>query len=331
MKKSNITLIILEILLITTIICGTFLNGQPSKTIDTIVQKELKDNEVASLNYLLKYEMPEGYEDALNLYGEIAITSQDGNSNFTMDILETEKINAEEFFKAQEEVFEQSATFTVVSENTSDEKGRKVNKKIYEINDDFSSFYAFIGTIEIKNHPKEFIGLIGTSASLDPESTFDDLLAKTNYTKQKLNDKKLFSSELENITIMTPPNWKRLERAVPYSFYKQDETNMASLICSSANINEQNPQENYNYAKETLSSDPTANLTEDSKVETVDNKTITTSTIEYEGSHITTMLKLIEFKDSDIFSIVRIDVVSEDGIDYIKSDIDSIINSINLK
>ena len=86
MKKSNITLIILEILLITTIICGTFLNGQPSKTIDTIVQKELKDNEIASLNYLLKYEMPEGYEDALNLYGEIAITSQDGNSNFTMDI-----------------------------------------------------------------------------------------------------------------------------------------------------------------------------------------------------------------------------------------------------
>lgn len=331
MKKSNIALIILEILLIVTVACGPLFNGLPTKSIDTLVQKELGENQAPSLNYLLKYNMLEGYEDALNLYGEVAITTEDNNSTFTMDILDTKKTSPEQFFKAQEEVFQQSANFTLVSENTSNENDRTINKKIYEVSNDFSQFYAFVGTIEIKGHSKDFIAIIGTATSLDYSDNFDILLSTTDYTKQKSNKAKLFSDELEATTVVVPANWKRLERAVPYSFYKQDNANMAYVIASSANKNEKNPQENYNFAKESLSSDPSASLKEDSKVETIDNKTFTTSVIEYKDSYITTILTLIEFKDSDVFSIVRTDVISENGIGYIQPEIDSIIKSINLK
>ena len=330
MKKSNIVLITLEILLIIVVVCSSIF-GNTLKSIDAIVQKELGENELPSLNYLLKYQMPEGYEEAMNLYGEVALATPDGNSNFSIDILENEKMTSQQFFETQETIFEQSANYTVVSENTSDEKDRKITKKIYDVSNDFTQFFALVGTIEIKNHPDQFIGVVGTATSQDTEETLDFLLSTTNYTKQKADEEKLFSSDLEDVTIISPPNWKRLERAVPYSFYKQDENNITYLIASTSNRKEEDPQESYEYAKTSLSSDPSATIIEDSTVQTVDNKTITTSIIEYSDSYATTIITLIEFKDSDTFTIVRTDVVSEDGIDYIKSDVDYIINSINLK
>ena len=331
MKKSKITLIILEILLIITVFCKPLFNALPSKSIDTIVQKELKENQVASLNYLLKYEIPEGYEEALNLYGEIAITNPDNTSTFTMDLLESDKTTQEQFFKSQEEIFEKSATFSLLSEDTYKEKNKTIYKKVYEINNNFSQFYAFVGAIEVKGNSKDFIGVIGTAESLDSSDDFEFLLSTTDYTKQKMNKAKLFSDELEFTTITVPGNWKRLERAVPYSFYKQDGPNMAYIIASSSNKNERNPQEQYSYAKEAISSDPSADLKEDSIVKTIDNKTLTTSIIEFKDSYITTVLTLVEFNDADVFSLIRIDVVSENGLGYIQSEIDSVINSINLK
>ena len=94
---------------------------------------------------------------------------------------------------------------------------------------------------------------------------------------------------------------------------------------------QEDSQENYDYLVESFTQEDGANLIEDRKAETVGNKTITNTTIEYEGTNTTTILTLIEFSNSNIYTIVRFDIVSEEGIDYIKPEIDSIINSIELK
>ncbi len=331
MKKSTIGIIILEVILIIVVIgYNTFGIGQP-KNIENVIQRELKGNEQASLNYLLKYEMPSGYEEAIDLTGEISIREQEGNSMFTAEPVLIEQLPMEQFFQSQEYLFSSAGTYNIISEVSTEEKDRTITKKIYEVSNDFVQLYALIGTIQFKDNPNEYIGIVGNSTSQDYEKDLDTLLNSINYTKQTIDKEKLYSNDLESVEITIPGNWRRLERAVPYSFYKQDENNIAYIIASSMDKQQEDSQENYDYLVESFTQDESANLIEDRKVETVGNKTITNTTIEYEGTNTTTILTLIEFSNSNIYTIVRFDIVSEEGIDYIKSEIDSIINSIELK
>lgn len=331
MKKSTIGIIILEVILIIVVIgYNTFGIGQP-KNIENVIQRELKGNEQASLNYLLKYEMPSGYEEAIDLTGEISIREQEGNSMFTAEPVLIEQLPMEQFFQSQEYLFSSAGTYNIISEVSTEEKDRTITKKIYEVSNDFVQLYALIGTIQFKDNPNEYIGIVGNSTSQDYEKDLDTLLNSINYTKQTIDKEKLYSNDLESVEITIPGNWRRLERAVPYSFYKQDENNIAYIIASSMDKQQEDSQENYDYLVESFTQEEGANLIEDRKVETVGNKTITNTTIEYEGTNTTTILTLIEFSNSNIYTIVRFDIVSEEGIDYIKSEIDSIINSIELK
>ena len=331
MKKSTIGIIILEVILIIVVIgYNTFGIGQP-KNIENVIQRELKGNEQASLNYLLKYEMPSGYEEAIDLTGEISIREQEGNSMFTAEPVLIEQLPMEQFFQSQEYLFSSAGTYNIISEVSTEEKDRTITKKIYEVSNDFVQLYALIGTIQFKDNPNEYIGIVGNSTSQDYEKDLDTLLNSINYTKQTIDKEKLYSNDLESVEITIPGNWRRLERAVPYSFYKQDENNIAYIIASSMDKQQEDSQENYDYLVESFTQDESANLIEDRKVETVGNKTITNTTIEYEGTNTTTILTLIEFSNSNIYTIVRFDIVSEEGIDYIKPEIDSIINSIELK
>ena len=331
MKKSTIGIIILEVILIIVVIgYNTFGIGQP-KNIENVIQRELKGNEQASLNYLLKYEMPSGYEEAIDLTGEISIREQEGNSMFTAEPVLIEQLPMEQFFQSQEYLFSSAGTYNIISEVSTEEKDRTITKKIYEVSNDFVQLYALIGTIQFKDNPNEYIGIVGNSTSQDYEKDLDTLLNSINYTKQTIDKEKLYSNDLESVEITIPSNWRRLERAVPYSFYKQDENNIAYIIASSMDKQQEDSQENYDYLVESFTQEEGANLIEDRKVETVGNKTITNTTIEYEGTNTTTILTLIEFSNSNIYTIVRFDIVSEEGIDYIKSEIDSIINSIELK
>lgn len=327
MKKSNIILITLEILLI--LITSTYTKLNTS--IEAIVQKQLMKNEFASINYLLKYQMPEGFVDAVNLYSEVAIMTPDGNSKFLIDTLEIEKMSPEDFFNSQEHLFNYSGEFTVISENTSDLEDRIIRKKVYEITNDFLQFYALVGTIEVKNKPNEFIGVLGTSNLQECEENLDFLLSTTNYTNQTINEKRLFSSNLENVTITIPSNWKRLEKIFPYSFYKQDGNNITYFIASTGDKKEEDAKEAFNSAIELSVNNLTANIIENAKVEKTLNKTITTSILEFEDTHSTRIITLIEFKGSNVFALVTTDIISENGIDYIKPEVDAMINSIKVK
>lgn len=319
MKKSNITLIALEILLIILVISNSIFN-----TITNDVRKELKENEIASLNQILKYKIPEGYYEEPNISGEIAISTEDGNSYFSIEIFNNDDIKPNEIFTINEQA---NTSLTLVSENTLDEKGKKTTKKVYKS----PQFFRLIGTIEMKNNPNQFIAIVGDSTTQDTEETLDFLLSTIEYTKQSINKERLFSSDFEKTTIIVPSNWKRLDKNIPYSFYKEVDNNITYLIAISSTKEEENPQEVYESIKNPLSTLNTATITEDSNVTNVGNKTITNTTIKYDDNQ-TVLLTLIEFKDSNVFTIVRTDIVSENNnIDYIKSDIEYIINSIKLK
>ncbi len=327
MKKPVIAIIILEILLVIVTFTNSKLNPQ---SIETLVEKELGKNQVASVNYILKYEMPEGYEIATNLYGEVDITTKDSSSVFSMDSLKKEMLTPEDFFAQQEQVFQYVSGYELVSENTVEENGKKYTKKVYKVSTGLTSFYAFFATIELKNNPDEYIAIIGNGSELSYEKDLDTLISTVDYTKQKVDKKRLFSSNLEKISVTMPASWKRLEKILPYSFYKQDENNVAYFIASSGDKEEQDPKEYFKMTKEYLNDVSEENVIVDDQVEKIANKTITTSIIKID-EYTTVILNLIEFKGSDIFVLTRSDIVSESGIDYIKPEIDEIIKSIKLK
>lgn len=331
MKKSTIGIIILEVLLIVvTVSYNTFGIGQP-KNIENVIQRELKDGQVASLNYLLKYEIPENYEEAIDLTGEISISDLEGNALFTAEPVLVSEFPLDQFFQSQESLFASAGSYEVISEETIEEKDKTITKKIYKVSTSFAELYALVGTIEFKEKPEEYIGIVGNAASEGFENDFETLLNSISYTNQTLDKEKTYSNDLESIKITMPGNWRRLERSVPYSFYKQDEVNAAYIIASSMDKQQQDPQENYEYLVENFTEGEDVNIVEDAVVETSGDKTITTTTIEYEGTSTIVVLKLIEFSNSNIYTIVRCDVVSEQGLDYIGSELQSIINSIELK
>lgn len=327
MKKPDIAIIILEILLVIVTFANSIL---APKSIEQIVQKELVENQVASVNYTLKYKMPEGYEIATNLYGEVDITTKDNSSVFSMDSLKREILTPEEFITQQEQVFSYVSDYELVSENTNEENGKKYTKKVYKVSTGLTSFYAFFATIEFKNNADEYIAVIGNGSELSYEKDLDTLISTVDYTSQKTDTKRLFSSDLEKISITMLPNWKRLEKILPYSFYKQDENNVAYFVASSGDKKEQDAKEYFDMTKEYLNNVSEENVIVDDEVEKVGNKTITTSIMKVD-EHTTVILSLIEFKGSDTFVLTRTDIVSENGIDYIKPEIDEIIKSIKLK
>ncbi|WP_250278257.1 hypothetical protein [[Clostridium] colinum] len=331
MKKSKLALISLEILLIiVTVGYNVFGIGQP-KNIENVIQRELKKDEMASLNYILKYKMPSNYEEVTDLYGEIAIREKENNCIFTSEIVPTDTLSPEDFFKSQEDIFTSASNFSVINEDTIDLEDRTINKKVYKISNDFMELYALVGTIEIKSNPNEFIGVVGNATSADFESDLDLLLNSIKYTKQTLNSERFFSDDIEKVSVVVPANWKKFKKDVPYSFFKEDENGIAYSVLNSGSKKDEDPKEGYDYIKNVFTEDENAVIIEDSKVETVDNKTITTTIVEYPENKVTTILTLVEFNNSDVFVAVRQEVVSENGIDYIKPELDAMVKSLKLK
>ena len=354
MKKSILSILILEILLIVLVFSSTKTTKIKENTsVQTLVQKELKENENASMNYLLKYPTIDGYEPVMELYGEAAIQTSNKEAMFSIDTINTKDIDIETFFKEQEEIFSSFGNYELVSENTSTLNDRTIQKKIYHINADLYELYAMIGIVEIKGVNDKVIAVVGNVQSLDYEKDFDTLLNSTNYTKISIDETRLFDSELENFTMSVLPNWKRLEKVIPFSFYKEDENSTTFLIANSANKADTEPMEAFKNVTEAMLSEQTASLVEDSKVETIKDKTITTSIIKYSDAPITTLISLVEFKDANTFVLVRSDIsikvnpsdiqTEEDLNNVLNSsenekitnnlmtELDTIIKSINLK
>lgn len=330
MKKSIITILVLEVLLIALVFSSIKITKIKQNTsVQTLVQKELKENEIASINYLLKYPKIDGYENVLELYGEAAIQTPNKEAMFSIDTINTEDIDIETFFKDQEEIFSSFANYEIVSEDTSTLDDRTIQKKIYHINADFYELYAMIGITQVKSESDKMIAVVGNVQSLDYEKDFDTLLTSTNYTKISLDDTRLFDSELENFNMSVLPNWKRLEKMIPFSFYKDDKSSTTFLIANSGNISDTDPIEAFKSVTEAMLSEQTSNLIEDSKTETVGNKTITTSKIKYTDAPITTLISLVQFKDANTFVLVRSDISIKINPADIKTeeDIKNILNS----
>lgn len=332
MKKSTIGLILLELLLVGVVIGHNVFGIGLPKDVESVVMRELASNQLPSYNYTLKYEMPQNYEEATDLYGEICIGEAEGNAMFTAEQIKLSNTSIDDFFKSQETIFEGSANLELVSENTQELEDKTITKKVYQVTNDLLDMYAFVATIDFKDNLDEFVGVIGNALSLDYEKDFDTLINSIQYTSQSIDTPRTFATESEPIKITIPANWKRFQKQVPYSFYKEDEQGIAYAVISSGSSDEEDPKQGYDMAKASFVEIEGANVVEDSKVEIIDGKTITTTIVEYPENHSTSYIVLVEYDNSHVFTAIRYEVLSQDGkADYIKEELDSITKSLKLK
>ncbi len=331
MKKSIPFLIFLEILLSIVIIgYNHFGIGQP-KNIEYVIQNELKNNEIPSLNYILKYEMPDNYLEAF-FQTEIGIMNSENTSVFTADVIMEEDTTKEQFLNQYSDLFnEEHLKYSIIDEVSLDLEDKTINKKIYQVSDDFQTMFSFGATIQFKDKPNEFIGILGNSSDIEAKKDFELLLDTINYTTQTLDKEKLFSSDLENISVTMPANWKKVKNQIPYNFYKQNDNNMIFAMISSGDKTHSDINSEYDLAKESFLQDGFSTLIEDSKIDNLDNKTIKTSVIKSPATNSTIFLILIEFNNSNIFTAVRYEITGEDNSKNSEKDLESIIKSIKLK
>lgn len=329
MKKKQISLLIaLEVLLIIVVVgYNVFHIGQPKDTA-YIIEKELKPNESVSLNYLLKYEMPEGYKQAQDIQGELSIINEETQTIFSAQDVLKKELSIEDFFALQN-YEEQGLNATLVSENTEELEDKVINKKVYQISNDFINLYSFIGSIELKSNPEEFIGVLGNSQSLDAEKDFNMLLNSINYTSQTLADEKTFDDINENIVITTPPMWRRLGDG--YSFIKSTEDVKEYLLINSGNKNDEDIKAGYDMIKDSILQDNYFKLITDSNVTNLKNKTITTSVFQGEDKKFTTFIVMVEFNNSDIFAVFRYDLFGEYNLSQENLDLKFFVENIKLK
>lgn len=332
MKKSTLGLVILELLLVGVVVGHNVFGIGLPKDVESVVMRELDSNQVPSSNYTLKYEMPKNYQEADDLYGEISIGEAEGNAMFTAEQINVSDTSVDEFFKAQESLFESSANLEVISEDNQQLEDKTITKKVYQVTNDLLDLYAFVATIDFKSNPDEFIGVIGNSISLDYEKDFDTLINSIQYTSQPIDAPRTFATESEPIKITVPANWKKFQKQVPYSFYKEDENGIAYAVITSGDKSQEDAKQGYDTAKASFIETEGANVIEDSKVENIDGKTITTTIVEYPENYSTSYIVLVEYDNSDVFTAIRYEILSQDGkADYIKEELDSITKSLKLK
>ncbi len=328
MKKTTVGIIILELALVGVTFSHNYLGiGQP-KNIESVITRELSSSEVASFNYLLKYEMPEGYSDVPNVFGEIAVGNETGESMFIANIIKTKDTSPEEFMKEQEKVISELGEYKQVGEDTISDKGRTINKKYYEVNNGFMTMQTMIATISLDSNPNQFIAAIGNAVSDVYKEDFEQILSTLEFTKQTLDKPRLYSNDNEVIELTVLPEWQRYAKEVPYSFCKQTETGIVTLFTMSFDKNTTKPQDEYSRIKENFLSNGATIVSEDEKRE-LEGKEITTTI--YKSKDTISMFVLIDFKDKKNFALAQCDFSSQAEFDALKDEANTIIDSIKLK
>ena len=328
MKKLILGILPLEILLIIVVVgYNVFGIGQP-KNIEFVVQKELSSNEDVSLNYILKYQMPKGYEKVSDIQGEIAIINNKSKSVFALQDIPKKEMTVEQFFDLQKPQVV-GDDISLLSEDTIETNDRIINKKIYELSYDFINFFSFFATVELKDKPDQFIGILGNSYSEDTKTELDLLLNTINYTSRSLEEERTFIDEKQNVSVTVPPLWRRLKDNL--NFGKIDQDKQRYILINGGDKKDEDIQYGYKVIKESLLQEGLLELVVDSKVDNIDDKTVTTSIFKGKDKDIATAIVIMETSNSDKFIIFRYDLLGKYDKQLINEDLEYFIKSINLE
>lgn len=331
MKKSTIGIITLEILLILSVIAHNVFDIGKPKNIEHYIEKELLDYQSASLNYTLKYTMPEGYEEFENSNEEIAITNADNSALFVANAMPLEHISVEDFFRIQSSVFDSASTDKPnITEETNDKTtvdDKTITKKCFKIENSSLNLYALVATIEFKDKD-EFIGVVGNVPSLDYEKDFRTLINSIDFTKQTKDKERIFANKNELVKVTIPANWLRFERKKNYSFYSPGETMIIASI-ESNNTENFDPNTDFQLIAESLMSVEGVSVIKDKETNVINNKTITTSIFSLDGQDIYKIVSLVQFEGSNVYTMAVYETRTK-NIDSTLKDIEKITNSIEL-
>lgn len=328
MKKSTVGIILLELALVGVSVAHSYFGLWQPKNIENVITTELSSSQVASFNYLLKYELPDGYSDVPNVFGEIAIGNETGESMFIANIINTNEVSPEDFINEQEQVIAELGQYSEVGEDFISENGRSITKKFYEVDNGFMVMQTMIATVVLDSNPNQFIAVIGNAISDEYIPDFESILQTVDFTTQTLDKPRLYSNENEVIEITMAPGWQRYAKEVPYSFCKQDDMGVATLFTMSFDKSVSGADEEYNTIKQNFVANGAEVVEEDIKTEDK-NKTITTSI--FKSGDTISMFTLVDFKNKNYFALVQSDFSTQEEFDTLKPEVDTIINSIKLK
>lgn len=327
-------LIVLEIILC--LVIGTNYAMNLPQNIEEKLIKKLDENQFLSFNNTLIYEMPEGYEDRLNYNGvsEIAISSVDGNNRIMADFIDKNQFTPEEFITNQESFLIQSGIAELNDEYSTNENGRKVNKKVYEINQEMLYLNFYIATLELKENKDSYIGIMGSGVNYESEEAFDRFVSSITLTGESINKPRIFSSEDETVQITMPANWKRFEKNTNYSFYKQDKNGFLYFYTKSYNKNELDPIDSFNATKHSIENNfEEAKIYKPEWTEDLKDKTITSIVYEYnlDGQIVYSYFSIIDFKNTNIFAMSNSDIAINGTFDNVSNELEEITKSITIK
>ena len=332
MKKSTLAIIILEILLILSIVAHNVFDIGKPKNIEHYIAKELTEYQSSSLNYTLKYTMPEGYEEFENSREEIAIASPDNSALFVANPMPLGYITVEDFFKVQSSVFEDNSPDTPnITEANSDETtvdNKKITRKYFKVESSYLDLYALVATIEFEGKD-EFIGIVANVPSLDYEEDFNTFVNSIEFTKQTTDKERIFANENEPIKLTVPANWLRLERSNNYSFYNTTEKGQVLTIIQSNDNTDLDPMADFQSIVGILSGEEGVSVIKDAEALVVDDKTITTSVMGFPGQEYYNVVSLVQFEGSNVYTLVICEVYSS-SVDNFLKDIEKVTSSIEL-
>lgn len=330
MKKTTLGIILLETILILVTFSYNILGIGAPKNIEFIVEKELSGGEVASFNYYLKYIMPSDFQDSLDSFTEIDISNPQTMTRFGADIETFENNTPEAFINSMIENEADTSLEEVVNE-TVEINGKIITKKIMFAKSDnplIPSIYNFAGTIEDKNRPDEFIGVVGISFDEKEIETFNNFINSISFTKHKSDEITVYDNLISGFEVSLPNGFRKFKRTTQDTLFKLSGDNIAYAMIVSDDDKDTVPEEFYNLLKTNFP--PEYKIVEEDIITDFKDKTITKTKFEVVEQEVTIEINLVKFKNTNKSVLIRFDSGGKDRKIF-EQDFNFILNNLKVK
>lgn len=206
--------------------------------VETILEQEVEKHETLSLNYILKYTLPDGFREGYDLQSaaEIVLVNEINQESIIGDVINKAEFSKEEFFLAHSDISDvfEGATIEDLIDETTSENGKIISNKLQLISTPEQSFYYTINTIEFDDSPDEYVGFTGVLNREDPNKLILDFIDTIQSTSIDLNSVRTFKPLETSPQVTLTEGWRKYTNSSEHLYFKYDELKYMEMVVEPA-------------------------------------------------------------------------------------------------
>ncbi|MFI3230272.1 MAG: hypothetical protein R3Y29_01805 [bacterium] len=300
--------------------------------VEQILAEELTEEEIISLNYILKYKLPDNFREGYDLQSaaEIVLVNEIQQESIIGDLITSSEFSIEEFFMAHDDISDifEGAEISVILDETTKVDDKTITSKLQLVDSAEQAFYYTINTIVFDSHPDQYLGFTGVLNREDPHDLILEFIESVKHTSIDLNSIRTFKPTNESPQVTLTENWRKYTNSNAHIYFKYDELKYMEMVVETGEEG-LTADEFFESTKEFLDVVPDMVLYAEDEYE-VEDRTITSKVYQMttDFSDFYEYFTFIEDPNSSIPVIVSISLETLITFEELQAELQSIINAV---